>query len=242
MTSEDDVFLKSFNSRRSQAQHLSEDDFEKLMEIFEATAARTTPLAHIDNTVVTFEQMEPLLKQEMEGNKKALNYAKDIYEYWRTRRQAAGNRPLQPTLKFELHQDSDDGDPYVCFRRRDVRQTRKTRARDFQVTEKLRKLRLELEEGRRLVIMAVQREEIRRQQIAQDRKVFELRAKLKDTRQQLGIRVDDGDLVNERVSNLHCFLTTHANLLPLAKEEATCREPRASSRIWQPDPCSIHAC
>ena len=211
MSSEDDVFLKAFNAKRPANAQCSEDDFEKIMEVFETTAARQTPFAAVDNTVVAFELMEIILKQEMD--KKALPFAKDIYEYWRTRRQASGNKPLQPTLKFELHQDSDDGDPYVCFRRRDVRQTRKTRARDFQVTDKLKKLRLELEEGRRLVQAALQREELRRELLATDRKVFEMRAKLKDVRQQLGIKVDDEDLINQKVSNLLDFLRILANVL-----------------------------
>ena len=210
MSSEDDVFLKAFNAKRPANQQCSEDDFEKIMEVFETTAARQTPFAAVDNTVVAFELMEIILKQEID--KKAQPFAKDIYEYWRTRRQASGNRPLQPTLKFELHQDSDDGDPYVCFRRRDVRQTRKTRARDFQVTDKLKKLRLELEEGRRLVQTALQREEVKRELLATDRKVFEMRAKLKDVRQQLGIKVDDEDLINQKVSNLLMIIRSITNM------------------------------
>lgn len=198
MTSEDDIFLKSYNQKRSLAQQCTEDNFEKIMEIFEATAALQTPYAAVDNTVVPFDVMESQLKQGMENNKKALDFAKDIYEYWRSRRQASGNKSIQPILKFEIHQDSDDADPYVCFRRRDVRQTRKTRARDFQVVEKLKKLRHELEEGRKLAAMALQREEIKRQQLMAERRVFEMRAKLKDVRQQLGITVDDEILINQK--------------------------------------------
>lgn len=198
MTSEDDVFLKSYNQKRSPANQCSEDNFERIMEIFEATAALQTPYAAVDNTVVPFDVMESQLKQGMEKNKKALDFAKDIYEYWRTRRQASGNKSIQPSLKFEIHQDSDDADPYVCFRRRDVRQTRKTRARDFQVVDKLKKLRQELEEGRRIAMMAHHREEIKRQHLAVERQIFEMRAKLKDVRQHLGISADDEILVNQK--------------------------------------------
>ncbi len=167
------------------------------MEVFESTADRQAPFAAVDNTVIAYDVMEFTLKQELDEKVQA--FAKDIYEYWKTRRHCSSNRPLQPTLKFELHQDSDDGDPYVCFRRRDVRQTRKTRARDIQSTEKLRRLRKELEDARQLVAMAHQREMAKRELIALDRQIFEQRARVKEVRLRLGIKVDDEDLINQKV-------------------------------------------
>lgn len=197
MTSEDDGYLKAYNLKRPAPTQCSEDDFEKIMEIFESTADRQAPFAAVDNTVVAYDVMDFVLKQEVD--EKVRTFAKDIYEYWKTRRQVSSNKPLQPSLKFEMHQDSDDGDPYVCFRRRDVRQTRKTRARDIQSTEKLRRLRKELEEGRQLVAMAHQRELAKRELIALDRQVFEQRTKLKDIRIRLNIKGDDEDLINQKV-------------------------------------------
>jgi hypothetical protein len=197
MTSDDDVFLTAFNAKRTPSNRCSEDDFEKIMEVYELAAERHTPFAAVDQTIVPFETVEIMLKGEVD--KKALGFAKDIYDYWKTSRQTSSNRPLQPTLKFEMHQDSDDADPYVCFRRRDVRQTRKTRARDMQVTEKLRRLRKELEEGRQLVLMALQRERSKRDLLNVDRSIFEQRRKVKEIRQRLGIKVDDEDLVNQKV-------------------------------------------
>ncbi|KFY07008.1 hypothetical protein V492_07518 [Pseudogymnoascus sp. VKM F-4246] len=196
MTTDDDVFLKAYNQKKPPSGQCSEDDFEKIMEAFETTADRQTPFAAVDNTVAGFEMMEFALKQEVD--KKAQAFAKDIYDYWKTRRQCSSNRPLQPSLKFELHQDNDDGDPYVCFRRRDVRQTRKTRARDIQVTDKLRKLRKELEDGRQLVLMSLQREHAKRDLLAIDRSIFEQRGKVKEIRQRLGIKVDDEVLINQK--------------------------------------------
>jgi enhancer of polycomb-like protein len=197
MTTEDDTYLKSYNQKKTPLTQCSENDFEKIMEVFESTADRQTPFAAVDNTVITYDIMEFTLKQEVD--EKVVAFSKDIYEYWKTRRQCSSNRPLQPTLKFEMHQDNDDGDPYVCFRRRDVRQTRKTRARDIQSTEKLRRLRKELEEGRQLVAMAHQREVAKRDLVIVDRMIFEQRAKVKEIRLRLGIKVDDEDLIQQKV-------------------------------------------
>lgn len=201
MTTEDDEWLQSYNLKKSPSAQCSEDDFEKIMEAFESTADRQAPFAAVDNTVVGYDLMEISLKQEVDS-KTVQAFASDVYEYWKERRQSSANRPLQPSLKFEIHQDSDDGDPYVCFRRRDVRQTRKTRARDTQITERLRKLRKELEEGRQLVVLAHQRELAKRDSIAVDRAIFEQRAKVKEVRQRLGIKVDDEDLINQKVKKL----------------------------------------
>jgi enhancer of polycomb-like protein len=228
MSSEDDTYLQSYNQKRPASTQCSEDDFEKIMEVFESTADRHAPYAAVDNTVIVWDVMEFALKQEVD--EKAQIFAKDVYEYWKTRRQSSGNRPLQPSLKFEVHQDSDDGDPYVCFRRRDVRLTRKTRARDIQSTEKLRRLRKELEEGRQLVAMAHQRELAKRELIAVDRQIFEQRAKVKEVRLRLGIKVDDEDLINQKV----CF--AHQGLIQAKK--LTLNSRRGSQRIFLQ--CNVH--
>jgi enhancer of polycomb-like protein len=199
MTTEDDAFLKAFNQKRS-GQKCSEDDFERIMEAFEDTAAEQAPFASIDNTVIPFETMQLALKQQVLP--KVQVFAKDIYEHWKVRRQESGNTPLQPSLKFEKNQELDDGDPYVCFRRRDARQTRKTRNRDVQSTEKLKRLRKELEEGRQLIGMAYQRELTKKDLLKVDKDIFEQRVKVKETKIKLGIKTDDEDLINQRVCDI----------------------------------------
>lgn len=201
MTTEDDVFLKSYNTKKPVVARCSEDVFEKIMESFEKTAAEQSPFASVDNTVLSFDEMKGALRQEgkPQVEDKILKFAQDIYEHWKIRRQGSGNKPLQPTLKVETHQENDEADPYVCFRRREVRQTRKTRARDIQSTERLRKLRKELEEGRYLLVLTQQREKLKARMRKAEQNVFEKRAKVKDTKVKLGIKTDDEDLINQKV-------------------------------------------
>ncbi|KPM38359.1 Enhancer of polycomb-like protein 1 [Neonectria ditissima] len=196
MTTEDDEWLKEHNSKPPAAGPLSEDDFERIMEVFEDTAAEQTPFASVDNTVVAYDMMVPALNHL--GSPSILQHAKAVYEYWKSSRQAAGNKPLHPTLKFETHQETDDTDPFVCFRRREARQTRKTRARDNKIAETLKKLRRELEDGRQLVLMSYEREMLKRELLTMDRTVFEERARLKDVKLRLGIKGEDEDLINQR--------------------------------------------
>lgn len=198
MTEDDDVFLKSYNQKRAAPAQLSEDDFETIMDVFEETAYIRTPFAAVDQTIVPYDEMVQGL-QELD-TAKIMPHAKEIYEYWKSRRQALANRPLHPTLKFETHQENDDMDPYVCFRRREVRQTRKTRARDVQSADKLKRLRRELEEGRLLIIASHEREVLKKEILTTDRLIFEQRAQLKEAKVRLGIKTDDEDLVNQKVS------------------------------------------
>lgn len=197
MTAEDDVFLKEYNSKAPSSGPLPEDDFERIMELFEDTAAEQTPFASVDNTVVPYEMMAAGLNQL--ESQSILQHAKAIYEYWKSRRQEGGNKPLHPSLKFETHQDSDDTDPYVCFRRREARQTRKTRARDTKVADTLKKLRRELEDGRQLVVLTAEREIMKRELLNADRAIFEERARLKQMKIKLGIKEGDEDLINQKV-------------------------------------------
>lgn len=103
-------------------------------------------------------------------------------------------------MQFETGQETDDSDPYVCFRRREVRQVRKTRGRDAQSAEKLRRLRKELEDARQLVALVRQRELARREMLAIERHVFLQRSEVKEMKRKLNVKDDDEDLINQKVS------------------------------------------
>jgi enhancer of polycomb-like protein len=196
MTEEDEIFLKAYNLKRPPSAQLSDDDFEKIMEVFEDVAQERAPFAAVDQTIVSYDEMLHGL-HELDKSK-VMPHAKDIYEHWKARRQAMSNKPLHPTLKFEMHMGEDEMDPYVCFRRREVRQTRKTRARDVQSAEKLKRLRKELEEGRQLVLASHNRELLKAEMLKIDRAIFEQRAQLKEHKIRLGIKTDDEDLINQK--------------------------------------------
>lgn len=238
MSTEDDEFLKSYNAKPPAGGVLSEDDFERIMEVFEDTAAEQTPFASVDNTVAAYDIMVPGLNHL--GSSHILQHAKAIYEYWRNRRQETSNKPLHPSLKFETHQETDDTDPYVCFRRREARQTRKTRARDNKIVETLKRLRRELEDGRQLVLMSYEREMMKRELLHMDRAVFEERARLKHIKIRLGVKGEDEDLVNQKVcSRLSTpdALSTHANMT-IATKAKGCRPQRCSTSCCDTPSCT----
>ncbi|KAF2811481.1 uncharacterized protein BDZ99DRAFT_384236 [Mytilinidion resinicola] len=205
MDLEDKAFLKSMNERivghrkgrAAQAAICSDNEFEEVMNFFEETSQTKQPYAAVDSPpVITYEEMEAEFDETISIS--ARSFAKDIYEHWKAQRSATGNRSLMPALKFERNIETDDADPYVCFRRREVRQIRKTRGRDAQITEKLKKLRKELEDARHLMAQVRRREGMSQESLATDRDVFDQRVTLKDHKRKLGIKENDEDLINQK--------------------------------------------
>ena len=203
MNAEDDTFLKSINRKRHASTQCSEDQFEEVMNLFEETAQAKQPYAAVDNPpVLAYDEMESAIDENLDDA--ARSFTKDIYEHWKTRRLEDGNKSLLPSLKFETGADTDDADPYVCFRRREVRQIRKTRGRDAHSAEKLKKLRKELEESRKLMASIRQREILKREQLAVERQLFEQRSSLRQVKLNLPEQYKEGDedlLINQKVSS-----------------------------------------
>jgi enhancer of polycomb-like protein len=134
MTGDDVAFLKAFNQKQGKKLHCSEIEFEEVVNFFEEKTQDKQPYADVDNSpVLAFEDLEAEYDETI--SESARRFAKDIYTHWKNQRLLKGNRPLLPALKFEKNLETDDADPYVCFRRREVRQVRKTRGRDAGSTE-----------------------------------------------------------------------------------------------------------
>lgn len=199
MDEEDELALKLINRNPPGGQQCTEDQFEEVMNFFEETAQAKQPFAAVDNPpVLPLEELQEQFDDDTPAYVRL--FSKSIYDHWKTRRTATGNRPFAPRLKFETGQESDDADPYVCFRRRELRQIRKTRNRDAQSAEKLRKLRLELETARGVLLMVKRREVLRKESLEIDRLLFDQRQALKDTKRKLGIKGDEELLINQKVN------------------------------------------
>ena len=202
MSSEDEAFLKELNSKRlvtapGQPAACTEDWFEEIMSSFEDTSTVKQPFAAVDNTpVLSLEELVEAFDESVEDP--ARLFASYIYPYWKDERIKNGNRPLMPklkTLRLDGGQEVDDSDAYICFRRREARQVRKTRGRDAQLVDKLKKLRRELEESRNIVHHVKQRETGRKEDLALSRKLFEQRAEVRLIKQDLKIKDDEDDLL-----------------------------------------------
>ncbi|WFD22610.1 Enhancer of polycomb-like protein 1 [Malassezia equina] len=92
--------------------------------------------------------------------------ARAIYPWWKLRREAREGKQIVPQLNFD---ESNENDPYVCFRRREVKSARKTRKTDNLQLEKLVRLESEMRQATALMLMVAQRERFKEQQVVKAR-------------------------------------------------------------------------
>ena len=197
MTAEDEAWLSSTNQHKRREDQCGADEFEEVMNFLEVKSLEKQPWAALDNSpVLTVDEMEALLDETL--REEARPFLRAVYPHWKAERLQRGHRPLVAKLKtpkLETGQDADDSDPFVCFRRREVRQVRKTRGRDAQIAEKLKRLRKELEDARQLLSLVREREQGRKEDLVVSRKVFEQRAELRQSMRLLNIQAEDDDLL-----------------------------------------------
>jgi len=102
-----------------------------------------------------------------------LRFAKAIYPYWKERRVERGGHRIIPILNFD---ESDvKNESYICFRRRDVKAMRKTRASQASSSEKLIRLKQELATAAELITGVLKREQLKREASQQAKAVWEKR-------------------------------------------------------------------
>ncbi|CUS25087.1 LAQU0S26e00738g1_1 [Lachancea quebecensis] len=129
-------------------------------------------------------------------------FGKQIYNYWKGRKIEAHGGEISPQLKSERPGDRDDNDPYVCFRRREVRQARKTRRVDYQNSHKLRLLHQQLLYTKKLALLVAKREKAFMDMLENDQRVFELRRDIKPIKRSAVIIGDDDLFVDQKKRRL----------------------------------------
>ena len=197
LSSEDENFVQTLQKSQKYVFPLNAY-IEVILDNFESLCP-SNELSLSKDALITFtlSYISKEFNQDVEDVLRSL--VREVYDYWRLQRSRRCNKPLLARLKFETGRESDDSDPYVCFRRREVRQVRKTRGRDAHIFEKLNKLRKELEDARQLVKLVNQRENRHADDLIFDEQIFKIRCALKGVKRNLCIKGDDSDLINQKV-------------------------------------------
>ncbi|KAF8495934.1 enhancer of polycomb-like-domain-containing protein [Russula emetica] len=170
---------------------ISEDEFELVMGLFEKVTHEKTEFLHhgleqgspfppFSDYQETFSSLlRPdtfaafIVPSWIPQPPQLLRFAKAIYPYWKERRVERGGHRIIPTLNFD---ESDvKNESYICFRRRDVKAMRKTRASQASSSEKLMRLKQELATTAELVSGVLKREQLKREASQQAKAVWEKR-------------------------------------------------------------------
>lgn len=144
--------------------------------------------------VTTFDK-----EQESTNNIRSISkllelFGEPVYNHWKARKIERKGISIAPSLKFEdpsATEKDNDNDPYICFRRREFRQARKTRRADNLGAERIRSLHRSLKRARELVLNVCQRELLKLQSWESEQHIFKLRSEAKSVKRLVGIKGDD---------------------------------------------------
>lgn len=121
-------------------------------------------------------------------------FGQPVYDHWKARKLERKGKAITASLKFEdpnANEKDNDNDPYICFRRREFRQARKTRRADNLGAERIRLMQKSLKRARELVFDVCKRELLKLQTWEADYEIFKLRSEAKSVKRAVGIKGDD---------------------------------------------------
>ena len=144
-----------------------------------------------------------------------LRYAKIVYTHWRSRRTLRDGHPIIPIVNVctltlsmrvltnfvsQLDESDTNNESYICFRRRESKAVRKTRAQQATYSDKMIRLQAELAAAMDLAKHIVQRETFKRDTAVQGQSVWEKRFVAMDLKRKFPFLAtkDDEELFQDK--------------------------------------------
>ncbi|EGG01483.1 uncharacterized protein MELLADRAFT_79008 [Melampsora larici-populina 98AG31] len=177
---------------------LSADDFERLMDHFEKTTEETVPGLHLDtNRLPSLADFEHTFEGTVINPRlsSVKIFAKFVYSHWKERRLKRGGKPIMPAIDFD---ESNENNPYVCFRRREIKTVRKTRRTDAQNMDRLIRLRDDLHKAQELLNTVLSRERVKREVVELEKAIFEGRCMVREMKRTLREPTGDENLLVDK--------------------------------------------
>ncbi|KAH8921937.1 hypothetical protein BT69DRAFT_1335169 [Atractiella rhizophila] len=179
---------------------MTEGELEVLMEFFEQECDVKAPSLHTELSLLpTCQEFEESLLRATDPFLLSLRqFVKVLYIHWRQRKIQREGKSIIPQLDFD---ETNENNPYVCFRRRDVKMARKTRRSDQQNVERLQRIFKDLLSSRDLLSKVLERETLKADLIKEERRVFDSRSVFRELKRRAGEDKGDEDiLVGPRTS------------------------------------------
>lgn len=209
-----------------EAERLDLEMFEWIMESFEELAHRLSPNA------VTLDVLERLRHDAKKaGRMPDEATCENIRLYWLEKRTRV-HRPLVHNLKHDDLSAKIGADPYVCFRRREIKAPRKTRRTDAQCIDKLKKLHYDLGTSKALLEASLKRDRYKKESLVLETSLFEQYWALEVWRKQPG-RPEDWplpDVPSFRVASQSVLEPKKKKLRPAPGAEPGCSQASLGSQ------------
>lgn len=195
---------------------ISEDAFELVMGLFEKTTHEKTEFLHhsLDTgmTFPAFTEYQDVFTSPLSASTFAAfavpswipppaqlsRIARVVYPYWKNRRLERSGHRIIPTLNFD--ETDTPNESYVCFRRREIKAVRKTRATQVTTSDKLSRLQAEFAYPLQLAETVLMRENLKKDQAKMSQYIWEKRAQIADLKRKnptVGERGDEELLIDK---------------------------------------------
>ncbi|KAI0687709.1 enhancer of polycomb-like-domain-containing protein [Cytidiella melzeri] len=197
----------SRKGKESETISMSEDEFELVMAMFEKiTHEKVEFLHHNFRDVPPFTLYEETFALPLPRTTFALfeapswipvptqllRLARIVYPHWSVRRTDRDGHPIIPAVN--LDESDTKNESYICFRRRESKAVRKTRAQQATFSDKMIRLQSELTTAMELAKGVCQREALKRHAALEGKGMWERRFAMVDVKRKcpmLGTKEDD---------------------------------------------------
>ncbi|KAJ1907634.1 Enhancer of polycomb-like protein 1 [Coemansia sp. IMI 209127] len=178
-------WLRKFNKKRKsdELDELTENEFEVAMDQLE-TLTRDMVFLQAEGIPTADDLASHAADRDQLFAHSIISH---VYEHWKQRRIEGAFKTVMATLQYEDTSKAAEIDPYVCFRRREVRQGRKTRRADQRSLEQLRRLRVNLAMASQVLEMCMDREGVKAQVVDEAQELARQRATVLRMRRRLGV-------------------------------------------------------
>ncbi|KAG9093755.1 Enhancer of polycomb-like protein 1 [Ceratobasidium sp. UAMH 11750] len=237
---------------------ITADEFELVMGILERLTDERYPCLHADVSVFpAITEFEPTFANRLPTSffpnyrvpdwipqpPQLLRMLRVIYPHWRERRLEREGRRIIPQINSD---ETNEGDPYVCFRRRDAKPVRKTRRTDTGSIDRMQSLQNNVRQLQHIVQHVLRREQLKQARALEERQVMNCRMQLSEVKRKFpttpfGMRDDDEVLVDKIVKRPR---PEGANILRLSRRPqnlatAAASDAGPSGPTEMPDPRAV---
>ncbi|CAE6426597.1 unnamed protein product [Rhizoctonia solani] len=240
---------------------ITEDDLELVMGILERITDERHPCLHADvSKFPSLTDFEPIFANRLPTSffpnyrvpdsvpapPQLLRMLRVIYPHWRERRLERDGRRIIPQINSD---ETNEGDPYVCFRRRDAKPVRKTRRSDTGSMDRMQSLFNNVRQLQHIAQSVVRREQLKHTRTLEEKQIMNCRMNLAEVKRKFpttpfGSRDDDDVLVDKIVKRpkVEGTNTIRLSRRPQTLPSAQQTEPSTPSGPTEmPDPRAVAA-
>ncbi|KAG9292359.1 hypothetical protein G9A89_015229 [Geosiphon pyriformis] len=185
LTDDDLDWIQKYNDSKPDKEKLEEDELEWMLYQFELIANRRLRCKRDPKALPSIQEMERTFTGELLAPLRLK--LPIVYSYWMECRIKRGGGAVAPVVMTEPANIQEEENPYVCFRRRELKPMRKTRRTDAKSLERCDKLHLNLTMGAIVLESRLKFAKRRREIVANEMNMFNGRLQVKQFSRGLGI-------------------------------------------------------